>query len=91
MAFSVSNVRRGTIGDLTLVAGDWTGSLGDDNGTYFKQRGRTYLATFTSFDSGNGPRQENPVSVGTNVGNATPVSIGNRNSVSTGRFLVIDA
>lgn len=92
MAFATANVRKSAFGDLKVTAGDWTGSMGDANGTFTVEGGRVYLARFDSQDSTNGPEQEVPVFISTNAGAGTIVlSVGNRSTVATGRFLIIHA
>ena len=90
MAFATTNVRKSAFGDLKVTAGDWSGAAGDVNGTIAVEGGRVYLAEFTSQDSSNGPGQEIPVSVSTS-GAVTTVSIANRQTVTTGRFIIIHA
>lgn len=92
MAFATANVRAGRFGDLKVTAGDWSGSIGDANGTFTVEGGRVYLARFDSQDSANGPEQEIPVFISTNAGTGTiTLSIGNRSTVTTGRFIIISA
>lgn len=92
MAFATSNVRKAAFGDLKVFAGDWTGSAGDANGTFTVEGGRVYLARFDSQDSNNGPEQEIPVFISTNAGTGTiTLSIANRSTVTTGRFIIIGA
>lgn len=92
MAFATSNVRHSVFGDLKVTAGDWTGASGDANGTMSLEGGRVYLAKFDSQDSSNGPEQEVPVFISSNPGTGTiTISVANRSTVATGRFLVIHA
>lgn len=91
MAFATSNVRGGTVGNLKLVAGDWSGSDAEANAVVPKQVGRTYMANFTSMDSSNGPVQDNSTSVSvssTNTG-AVNINVANRRATTLGRFLII--
>lgn len=92
MAFATANVRRSAFGDMKVTAGDWTGSAGDANGTFTVEAGRVYLAKFDSQDSSNGPEQEVPVFISSNAGTGTiTLSVANRQTVATGRFIVIHA
>lgn len=93
MAFATANVRRGTLGDLKLTCGDWSETVaGQANVTFTVEGGRVYFARFDSQDSTNGPDQEIPVFISTNAGTGTIVlSIGNRQVVSTGRFIIVHA
>lgn len=93
MAFSTSNVRRGTAGDLKITAGDWAETLaGQANATFTVEGGRVYLAKFDSQDSSNGPEQEIPVFISTNAGTGTvTLSIANRQVVAAGRFIIVSA
>jgi hypothetical protein len=90
MAFATANVRKSAFGDLKVTAGDWTGSLGDANGSVAVEGGRVYLAEFTSQDTSNGPGQEIGISVSTS-GGVTTVSVANRQTVASGRFIIIHA
>lgn len=93
MAFTTSNVRRGTMGDLKVIAGDWaeTGA-GQANATYTVEGGRVYFARFDSQDSTGGPEQEIPVFISTNAGAGQIIlSIGNRQIVTAGRFIIVTA
>jgi len=91
MAFATSNIRAGTVGNLKLIAGDWTGSDADANGTTSKPVGRTYLADFISEDSGGGPVSAIPVTLAVNPSDSNAVIIGvaNRRTTTAGRFLII--
>lgn len=92
MSFATANVRKGAFGDLKVTAGDWTGSAGDANGTFNVEGGRVYLARFDSQDSSNGPEQEVPVFISTNAGTGViTLSVANRSTVATGRFIIISA
>ncbi len=91
MAFATSNIRTGRFGDLKVTAGDWTGSAGDANGTFGVEGGRIYLARFDSQDSANGPDQETPVFISSTSGSVITLSVANRATVTTGRFIIISA
>ncbi len=91
MAFATANVRKGAFGDLKVTAGDWSGSAGDANGTFNVEGGRVYLARFDSQDSSNGPEQEVPVFISSTSGSVVTLSIANRSTVTTGRFIIISA
>lgn len=91
MAFATTNIRAGTVGNLKLIAGDWTGSDADANGVTSKPVGRTYLANFISQDSNNGPVQSIGVTLAVNPSDSNAVIIGvaNRRTTALGRFLII--
>lgn len=91
MAFATSNVRKSAFGDLKVTAGDWTGSVGDANGTLAVEGGRVYLSEFTSQDSSNGPGQEISSFISTTGSNTITLSIANRQTVAAGRFIIIHA
>lgn len=91
MAFNTSNIRRGTAGDLKLTAGDWTGSSGDANGTFNVEGGRIYLCEWSSFDNSNGPSQEVPSYISSSTNGVMVVSVANRQTVASGRFVIIHA
>ena len=93
MAFTTSNVRKGAFGDLKYTAGDWAETAaGQANATFTVEGGRVYFVRFDSQDSANNPDQEIPVFISTNAGTGQiTLSIGNRQIVTTGRFIVIGA
>ncbi len=94
MAFTTSNVRKGAIADLKLTAGDWAETAAAQaNATFSVEGGRVYFARFDSQDSSNGPDQEIPVFVSSvNASSSTiTLSIGNRQIVTTGRFMIVHA
>lgn len=93
MAFATSNVRRSAFGDLKVTAGDWSGSQGDNNGTFTVEGGRVYSHEFVSQDSTNGPDQWIPTFIfSVNASSSTiTLSIPNRQNVVLGRFLIIHA
>jgi hypothetical protein len=93
MAFATANVRKSAFGDMRIVAGDWSETqAGQANATFNVEGGRVYFARFDSQDSTNGPDQEIPVFVSANAGTGViTLSIGNRQVVTTGRFLIIGA
>ena len=93
MAFTTANVRRGTMGDLKVTAGDWAETAaGQANATFTCEAGRVYFVRFDSQDSTNGPDQEIPVFISTNPGTGTiTLSIANRQIVTAGRFVIISA
>ncbi len=92
MAFTTTNVRKGVFGDLKYYVGDWSETAaGQANATYAIDAGRVYFARFDSQDSTNGPDQEIPVFISSTSGALTTLSIGNRQIVSTGRFIIIGA
>lgn len=93
MAFATANVRKSSLGDLKMLAGDWSETqAGQANATITVEGGRVYFARFDSQDSTNGPDQEIPVFISTNAGTGTiTLSIANRQIVTTGRFIVLSA
>lgn len=91
MAFATANVRKAAFGDLKVTAGDWTGSAGDANGTLVVEGGRVYLASFNSQDSNNGPDQVIEAFVSSTGTSTLTLSVPNRQTVATGRFIVIHA
>lgn len=91
MAFATANVRRDAFGSLKVTAGDWTGSLGDADGTFTVEGGRVYLARFSSQDSNNGPVQVVPFFISATGTNTVTLTIPNRNAVTNGRFLIVHA
>lgn len=93
MAFATANVRKAAFGDLKVTAGDWSETqAGQANVTFPVEGGRVYFARFDSQDSINGPDQEIPVFISTNPGaGVITLSIGNRQIVAAGRFIIISA
>lgn len=92
MAFTTSNIRKGTAGDLKLTAGDWAGSAGDANGTFSVEGARVYVSEWTSFDASNGPTQDVPSFISSNAGTGVvTLSVANRQTVAAGRFFIVHA
>lgn len=91
MAFATTNIRSGTVGNLKLIAGDWSGSDADANGVTSKPIGRTYLADFNTQDSSNGPISAINTTLAVNPSDPNSVIIGvaNRRTTTLGRFLII--
>lgn len=87
MAFSTSNIRSATMGNLKVYAGDWTGSAGDANGTITLAGGRVFAAHFSILDSDSGEDRPVPWSA-TESGGKLTVSVANRSAVTTGRFII---
>lgn len=93
MAFATANVSKSYFGNLNVTYGDWTGSAGDANGTLTVEGGRIYLMDFSIQDNttASTPGQYVDCFVSTTgTGNIT-VSVPNRQTVATGRFIVISA
>lgn len=91
MAFATANLRKSVFGDLKVTVGDWTGAAGDANGTVTVEGGRIYLAEFNSHDSTNGPTQYIETFISSTGSGTITLSVANRNTVSTGRFIIIHA
>lgn len=91
MAFATANVRKGVMGNLNVTAGDWSGSQADADGTITVSGGRVYFAQFSDQDSSGSPVQMAPWWISATGTNTVTISIGNRSSVSTGRFLIVHA
>ncbi len=93
MAFAYTNVRKGTAGDLKLTAGDWTGTVGDASGTISVEGGRVYSALFYTNDLTSPANIPVPVTWPAASGSTTTVTVHNRdrNTVATGRFIIIHA
>ena len=91
MAFATANVRNGVAGDLKILAGDWTGTAGDADGTMTIASARIYSAFFRAEDS------TTPVDIiyvtNTSVatGTTTTLTIPNRETVVRGRFIIFYA
>lgn len=89
MAFATANTRGGTVGNLKMLAGDWSGSVGDAAGTITLSGGRVYLCHFENQDS-DGTKQTLQPSVSISNGSIT-ITVGNYSGVTDGRFVVIYA
>lgn len=88
MAFATTNTQSGAIGSLKFYAGDWSGAIGDANGTVTLNGGRVYLANFCNCDNTSQEDRPTPVTVSESAGTIT-VSVSNQNAVTTGRFLIV--
>lgn len=91
MAFATSNVNKSVFGNLKVTYGDWSGAVGDANGTIAVEGGRCFLAKFTDQDNVTNPGQEIPTFISTTGTTTLTVSIANRQTVTSGRFIIIHA
>ena len=87
MAFSRANLRHGTMGDLKVQAGDWTGSEGDASGTVTLRGGRVYGTAFNIEDATSGEDRPVPTSVSISSG-AITITVHNHVSVTSGRYII---
>lgn len=91
MAFAVSNLRNDTLGSIKVLAGDWTGTAGDADGSLVIATSRVYDVAFR--DAG----ATTPVDIiyATNTavttGTTTTLTIPNRETVTRGTFIVFYA
>ena len=90
MAFATANLRSGTLGQLKMLAGDWSGAVGDSAGTVTLSGGRCYMARFQNHDNDTGKNTESPNRVSESAGTIT-VTVTNIEAVTDGRFIVIYA
>ena len=90
MAFASSVPRVGTAGDLKMIAGSWTGSLGDASGSYVLAAGTLYLARFNTNDT-TSPHQEVPITWSGPTSGLITISVHNREAVTAGTYLIIYA
>ena len=90
MAFATSNVKSQSMGSLSALAGDWTGTVGDANGTLTVGGTRIYSAQFSNQDAVTGEVTFVPWTASTS-GSLTTVTVYNHDTVATGRFLIIYA
>ena len=88
MAFAITNARTGTVGNLKMYAGDWSGTQGDANGTVTLSGGRCYSAEFSNFDASSQEDRPTPTSISESGGTIT-VTVANLNTVTSGRFIII--
>lgn len=89
MAFATANVQKNVFGSLKVTHGDWSGSLGDANGTITVEGGRVYQCSFTGQDS-SGTYVSMPVGYSVSTTDAlTTITIRNDCAVTVGRFLII--
>lgn len=88
MAFATANVSSDAWGQKKITVGDWTGTVGDADGTFTVAGGRIYGASWSIQDPG-GPTEfvqwEAPVASGT----TTTITIHNHQTVTRGRFYII--
>lgn len=91
MAFATANVRRATLGGpLNVTYGDWTGSVGDANGSISVMGGRVYTAIFSIQGTGSPTDDEAAVSVST-TGAVSTITVTYHDTVSAGRFIIVHA
>jgi hypothetical protein len=90
MAFATALVRKSVFGDLKVLAGDWTGTVGDAAGTVEVEGGKVYLAQFSIQDTDSPTQGMVPFSIST-TGAITTVTVYNHETVTTGRFLIVHA
>lgn len=87
MAFATTNVRGGVLGNLKFYAGDWSGAIGDADGTVTLNGGRVYLTSFQNQDADGSKQTIDPnISIS---GSTITITVGNRNAVTTGTFIII--
>lgn len=91
MAFSATNVRRGTMGDLKVTAGDWTGAVGDPTGSFTVEGGRMYLVDFNIGGAAGSPSQGEAAATWTTSGSTTTITVGYHEAVTAGTFIIIHA
>lgn len=89
MAFATTNVRTGAAGNLRFYCGDWSGSVGDADGTLTLGGGRVYLAEFINGDSDE-TKEKAAVDISESAGTIT-LTVSNHMEVTTGRFIIIFA
>ena len=90
MAFATANLRSGTFGQLKMLAGDWSGAVGDAAGTVTLSGGRCYSARFQNHDNDAGKLTESPTRISESAGTIT-VTVTNIEAVTDGRFVIIYA
>jgi len=88
MPFATANVQRTTLGNLKVIYGDWSGAVGDDNGTIGVEGGRVYLAKFSNQDS-QSPADNDPVTTVSVSGAVATITVNNRDAVTNGRFIIV--
>lgn len=91
MAFTTSNVKLSSAGDMWRYVGDWTSAQGDTSGTIVVGGARVYSIDIASQDGDAGVFARNEYSVSTNstTGKST-ITVGlNANSVTQGRFSIL--
>lgn len=87
MAFTTSNVQKSYFGNLKVLVGDWSGTIGDAPGTIQVEGGRVYISEVTAEGAAQPYQIEIPVSTSTS-GSVTTVTIYNQNTTS-GQFIII--
>lgn len=87
MAFATANVRSGVAGNLKIFAGDWSGSIGDASGTITLSGGRVYLTSFQNQDAGDTKETLDPIV--SYSGSTITITVGNKQNVTQGTFIII--
>lgn len=88
MAFATASVRRENIGSLRCLVGNWTGNIGDANGSMTLKGGQVYLCIFHNQDDGRTEDKPTPTSISVSSGTIT-ITIYNKQDVTNGRFILI--
>lgn len=88
MPFATSSVRRENLGSIRCLVGNWTGNVGDANGSYSVKGGQVYLSNWHNQDSGQTEDKPTPNSISVTTGTIT-ITIYNKQNVTEGRFILI--
>ena len=90
MAFAASNVKTISLGSVLGLAGDFTASKGDADGTVAVFGGRVYLCSFTDATGATPVNQSLPYGVTTNqTTNISTVTVNCSGGATAGRFIII--
>lgn len=90
MAFTTSNVQGGSaFGPLKFYCGDYSGTAGDAAGTITLNGGRVYTALFSNQDN-TSPTEDPDTNISVS-GQTITITVGNHQTVTNGRFLIIYA
>lgn len=86
MPFAATVRHTGVEGDFRYVSGDWTGAVGDADGTFAVATGYPVSVDFWNADAENS--REKPLVDFSTTSGITTYTIHNHMGVTTGRFLI---
>jgi len=88
MAFTTSNLKKSSVGNMNQLLGQWTGAVGDTDGTVTLKGGKLYEANFLIQDGDQGDDSPVPVTISESSGTIT-VTVHNRATVTNGRLKIL--
>ena len=87
MAFATARVSRGVQGNHRVITGEWTGAVGDANGTFDVEGGTIYACDFLS-NITTGPVEKVHAAPTSTSGAVTTITVYNHQTVTAGTFRI---